>query len=396
MSKKADKFLNPNRNNYDDADETTRKVAPAMVQPNFGPLRTSVPMPVGFGASISTAPIKASMPVSKTKTSDNVYVWKLLAAPTLPEFHHLERTAVFVENMTPNQVAARISKVLFDRSIEAHYDNDKAKVTCVSSEGVDFRIRVYVGRNQYSHGVIVEVQHRFGSSLVFHCDTQAILDAAQGKSVPPPPILTSMNVLPEVLDDEDEYDNNGSEENGSFSLPSANSSLAVVDKMLNFPGFDSQYLGLQTLSSLVNPEKLSLTTARAVSTVLLQPDSEVGQKVFKCIVSRPKREQQDDDESSNMALRNLSLTILSNAMRASGKVPEFLRQPLRPVLLEDLRDAQHHPNTALLSATCLEYFIRGDHDTVELNEALEVALQVGEARSANLLAQTQKCLAAIR
>jgi hypothetical protein len=387
MSKKVDKFLNPKRNNYDDVEETTRRVAPSMVQPNFGPMNVSVQMPVGFGASISTAPIKASMPMSAS-TSDNVYVWNLTTAPTLPEFHPLERTAVFVPHIRPSDVAGRISKVLFDRSIEAQYDNIKAKVKCVSSEGVDFRIRVYAGRNQYSHGVIVEVQRRFGSSLVFHCDTQAILDSAQGKSVPPPPILTSMNVLPEVPDDEDECDNEEAL-NGTFSIPSAECSLAMVAKMLDFPAFDSQYLGLQTLSSLVNPEKLSLTTARSVSTLLLRSDSEVGQKVFWYNVSRPRkeqREQQRDDESSAVALRNMSLTILANAMRASGKVPEFLRQSIRPVLLEDLQHAQHHPNTALL----------GDHDTIELNEALEAARYVGEARNANLLAQANKCLAAIR
>ncbi|KAG7359865.1 hypothetical protein IV203_034963 [Nitzschia inconspicua] len=392
MSRKADKFLNPKRSMDDDVEETTRKVAQALVPPNFGPMRTSgLYMPGGFGDSISTASIKASGPIFKTSSSDHVYVWDLPAAPTLPQFHPLERTAVFIPRTTPSTVAARISKVLRDRSIEAHYDNEKAKVKCLSAEGVDFRVRLYTGRNHYSHGVIVEVQRRFGFSLVFHSDTQAILDASEGKPVAPSPILTSMDVLPEVSDDEN--DENDQQYDGDYSLPSAESSLDMVAKMLNLPGFDSQYLGLQTLSSLVNPEKLSLSTARAVSTNLLRSDSMVGLKIFGYIVSRPPQQQ----DGSAIMLRNMSLSILANAMRACGTVPEFLREPVRPVLLHDLKDAQAHPHTAWLAATCMEYFIRGDqHDAIELNNALEVAKEVGEARHVNLLAQANKCIAAIR
>jgi hypothetical protein len=346
--------------------------------------------PAGFGASISTAPIKASGPVSRN-SNNNIYVWNLPTAPTLPEFHHLEKTAVYVPNTSPSTVATRISKVLRDRSIEAHYDNDKAKVTCFSNEGVEFRIRLYVGRHPYSDGVIVEVQRRFGSSMVFYSDTQAIFDAAQGKPVAPPPVLVSMNVLPEVSDDEE---NDEEDDNGDYTVPSADSSLAMVAKMLSLSGFDSQYLGLQTLSSLVNPDKLSLSTARAVSTTLLRLNNEVGLKIFGYIVSRPQ-EQTPVDESA-MTLRNMSLSILANAMRSCGSTPELLREPLRPVLLQDLNDAEAHPNTALLAATCMEYFIRGDRDSMELHAAFEAARRVGEARHANLLAQANKCITAIR
>mmetsp|Transcript_27435 Transcript_27435/g.45370 ORF Transcript_27435/g.45370 Transcript_27435/m.45370 type:complete len:393 (-) Transcript_27435:163-1341(-) len=392
MSKKMDKFLNPKKNMDEDVEETTRKIAPAMVMPNFGPMPfmsipSSTQMPAaGFGASINTAPMKASLqgPSVQTK-SDNMFVWDLSSAPVLPEFHPLEQTAVFVPNVSPSTIAARISSVLRDRSIEAHYINDKAKVKCVTAEGVDFRIRLYRGRNQYSHGIIVEVQRRFGSSLVFHSDTQAILDAAQGKTAAPPSVMTSMNNLPEVSDEEYATD-----DDDDFPMPSADSSLAMVSKMLSLPGFDSQYLGLQTLSSLVDPEKLSLSTARAIATKLLRSDSEVGLKVFGHIVSR-----KPEDESA-MTLRNMSLNILANAMKACGVVPEFLREPLRPVLLDDLREAEKHPNTAVLSARCMEYFIRGDTDTMELNEAFEIAREVGEARHANLMKQAEKCISAIR
>lgn len=385
-----EEWLNPKRNMDEVEEETTRRVGgrgatPSMISPSFAPMpMPSMQMPNAFGSMINTAPMKASnMLGHRGQSSANIYVWGLSSAPTLPEFHPLERATVFVPNSTPSNVARRISGILRDRSIEAEYDDDKAKVKCTTAEGVDFRVRLYRGRGQFNHGIIVEVQRRFGSSLVFHGDTQAILDAAQGKPTPPPPVMTSMNNLPEVSDDEDD------DVDDYLSPPSAESSLSMVNKMLSLPGFDSQYLGLQTLSSLVDPENLSLSTARGVSNKLLSADSEVGQKVFASIVSKKS------DEASK-TLRNMSLDILANAMRACGKVPEFLREPLRLVLLEDLREAEKHPNTALLAAKVIEYFIRGDHDSMELNEAFEIALKAGEARHANLEHQARKCIAAIR
>jgi hypothetical protein len=131
------------------------------------------------------------------------------------------------------------------------------------------------------------------------------------------------------------------------------------------------------------------STARAVSVELLKVGSEVGNKVLTYIMIRKT------DESS-MSLRVMSLGILANSMKASSIVPDFLRAPLRPVLLQDLKESGSHPNTALYAAMCLEYYIRGDQDAMELNEAFDVALQVGESRHYCLMRQAQRCIASIR
>ena len=163
----------------------------------------------------------------------------------------------------------------------------------------------------------------------------------------------------------------------------------MVEKMLRLPGFDAQYLGLQTLSSLVDAEKMTLQTARRVSSALLKANCEVGQKVFSYIINRKT-------EESYASLRVLALGILANAMRASSIVPEFLRASLRPVLLQDLHNAEESPNVALYAARCLEYYIRGDFDTTELNEAFEAARKVGAARHKCLEEQAARCIASIR
>lgn len=435
--------LNPKINMDEDVEEVTRKIAPTMIMPSLGPMPT-MPMNTGMISALTStspsapAPTINTSPMMKMKfqfqrqekgnscngnvnsNKSSPFSWKLPSVPVLPEFHPLEKTAAFVPNCNsmPSEVTSRISDILRERSIEAQYENGKAKVKCKTVEGVDFRIRLYRGRGRYNHGIIVEVQRRFGTSLVFHSDTKAILDAAQGKVPPPPaPPMTSRINLPEVTDDDDdenEHENENDEEyqGCTGTRTTDHAALAMVAKIMKNPGFDSQYLGLQTLSPLVDSERLSLSTARAVAASLFQQESVVGKKVFDYITNNNKGstttttttargvfdDDDDDDDDSSMILRNMCLNILANAIRAYGKVPKFLTEPLRPALLQDLYDAEKHPNTALLSAKCMEYFVhhhQGDHhdtDITELSKAFEVAHKAGEARHANLMHQAKKCM----
>jgi hypothetical protein len=420
----------------EDAEEVTRKIAPAMIMPSLRPLPT---MPSGMSSSptFHASPLKASSALQKQQqtqqqtqqhgSSDSTnkptpFSWKLSFVPVLPEFHPLERTATFVPNAMPAEVASRISDVLRERSIEAKYENGKAKVKCTTAEGVDFRIRLYRGRGRYNHGIIVEVQRRFGFSLNFHNETQAILKGAEREvPAPPAPLMaasgntttttTTTTTLPQVSDGDDEDDENNYGATVAYPVPSAKSSLAMVAKMMKLPGFDSQYLGLQMLSPLVDSEKLSLSTARAVATSLFEEDCEVGEKVFEYVVKNTNSNSNnnnkstsrttkkpgvfdDDDDHNNpsMILRNASLSILANATKAHGTMPESLRETLRPALLRDLHDAETHPNTAFLAAKCLEYCIRDGRDHTELSTAFRVAYTAGESRHANLMHQAKKCM----
>eukprot|EP00980_Cylindrotheca_fusiformis_P004460 scaffold953_cov141-Cylindrotheca_fusiformis.AAC.4 len=366
------------KNMDEDEEEVTRRVGGA--RPNFrpNPGNMTFASPMMPAPMMNTAPAKAQASMQRQQRPKAV--WGLSSVPTLPEFHPLERTAVFVANAAPEALASRIASVLRELSIEASYDNAKAKVRCVSQEGVDFRIRLYRGRGEFRYGIIVEVQRRFGGGLNFHNETKAILDAAEGRR---PSLLTttvSSRALPEVSDDEEDY----------VPPPSGASSLLMVSKMLQIPGFDGQYLGLQTLSTLVDAEKMSSQTARKVGAELLKVDSEVGRKVFSYIINRRL------DDESYLELRALALSALANAMRATNMVPEFLRAQLRSVLLEDIKNAEKHPRIACYALSAMEYFIRGDKDAMELNDVFSFALATGEARHNQLMHQAQRCIAAIR
>uniref|UniRef100_A0A6T6E4C2 Uncharacterized protein n=1 Tax=Craspedostauros australis TaxID=1486917 RepID=A0A6T6E4C2_9STRA len=311
-----------------------------------------------------------------------VYKWQLHSVPQLPQMYTLEKTAVFVPHSTPGLVAERVSGVLRERSIEAAYDDDMAKVTCNTTDGVNFRVKLYSGRDKYSHGIIVEVQRRDGVSIGFHQHVQAILDAAEGKKTTPP--SHSMNALPMVYDDEEEDDD----------IPhatSSTSSLVMISKILSFRQQEDQVLGMQTLSSLVDPVKMGKQTSKAVSNEIMRETSEVGAKVLQYILSRPSH---DDETATN--LRIMGLGVLAHSLQSTGSVPEFVRSELRSRLLEDLREAEQRPRAALMSAKCLEHFVKGDHDTMELNEAFEASLKVGQSRHKELMQASERCILQIR
>ena len=313
------------------------------------------------------------------------FAWRLDRVPTLPECHVLESTAVFVPNAVPQVISERISDILRVRSIEAVYDDDKAKVKCVSADGVDFRVRLYRGRGKFNHGIIVEVQRRFGTSLNFHQDTMAILNKAEGKSVPPPPPsfgrdTTSSSSLPLIVSD--------SEEDEQASTDGS-SSLSMVEKMFEHPAHDTHSLGYQLLTSLTDSSKVGVKTARSVSSKLLEADNAVGSKVLSLVLDRK-------GEDELFKLRTCAFTVLANAMHAvKGDMSDTpLREQLSRVLIDELRDAQENPRLAVQAARCVEMLLhKNEQEDADMHSALMKANEVGAARHAGLEEQAQKCLA---
>lgn len=360
-------------NEDDVGHEETRRVG---FNPSFAPSNITfeapmAPMSHAQGAFSTAAPKAAAISVP---TTTGRFSWNLPEAPTLPEFHPLERTAVFVPNSEAPKVAGRISNVLRDRSIEASFDDDKGRARCVTGDGVDFRVRLYRGRNQYSHGIIVEVQRRFGTSLTFHSDCIAILDAAEGKTPSPPPLKPA--ALPLTAPQDDNY------------TPSAGSSLAMVARMLAFQGYDAQYLAMQTLTSLTDPAKVGPATSKSVSMELLGSSNDVGAKMLMLILSSPSA----NDEA--FELRVMAMNVLANVLEvAASGVPEQIKAQLRPVMKQDLNKAESNPRLATIAARCVEYMIDHDENASDIYyDALEAAFEAGSHRHAALMRQAEKCL----
>lgn len=350
--------------NAEDGEETSRRMVSS-----FDPSgAVQLADPICGGPTMQSVASKHAVPIVEPKK----FVWKLSEVPELTEFHQLEHRAVFVPNASPSEISARISNILHERSIQAVYDDDKAKVKCVTDEGVDFRIRFYTGRGEFSHGIIVEVQRRFGFSAVFHNETQAVLCAAQGK-VPPLPAICSLPLPPFDVEDNNESEN-------GFSA------LDMVAKLLRHPGCDSTFLGLQTLSSLTDSSKMGKTAARNAATSLMHLDSEVGGRILSIIL-----DVRGDDDM--FKLRTLAMTILANTMHtAELKVPQAVIEQIRPLLIQELRSANKNPRLAVQAARCVECLLPDDEYRWDLDEVLQIAHEAGMARHAGLQRQAQACL----
>lgn len=339
------------------AEEKTRRVA---FQPSFAPM-----------PSFEPAVVKAP-PAAVTKMPPAAPVregtWKLPAVPVLPKFHPLEQTAVFVPHSIPKEVSMRISEVLRERSIEATFDNEKAKVSCVTPDGVDFRVRLYGGRGEFDHGIIVEVQRRFGTSSVFYEDTKAILDAAEGKVPPPPPSLGGS--LPMVTEEHS-------------SPVNASSSLSMVSEMLNQPGHDTTFLALQMLSSLTDSSKMGAGTAKTISEELLRLDdsNEIAGNVFSLLMD-------ESGDGDAYKLRSLTFQAVANAFQSvNGNVSTLLQEQLSPLVIQALRDAEKSPRVAYQAARMASFLTSN-----ELRLPLRNALEVGKARHSALECQARMCL----
>jgi hypothetical protein len=373
------------------AEETTRRIGGAAFQPSFEPISTtfqpvSMPIETKFVGSTKTqrTPSVVAEPPKKTVKRG---IWKLRVVPDLPELYVLERTAVFVPHSNPEDVSMRISEVLRERSIEATYDDEPAKAKCLTADGVDFRVRLFRGRGSYSHGIIVEVQRRCGTSNVFFEETTAILDAAEDKvPMPPPPVLaksSTSNALP-LLKESGSMDQQ--EQESSPLHPS--SSLDMVSKMLNHRGYDTKHLALQMLVSLTDASKIGAKTAQCVSTEFLKLDdaNEVASSVLSLILDK----KVDDEDMAK--LRALAFQATANAFQAvNGEVSPILKEQFRCVVVDELREAKNTPRNALQAARIAELLVPEDTGS-DLHNALETAVEVGATRHAALQRQAQLCL----
>lgn len=395
---------------YDDeSEETTRRA----VGPSLSAQLLVEPVIIPASKGITTLGI-AGIGITNTSTTttpSSLALWEQPSAPQLPALHPLEATAVFVPQASALEVSRRLSDLLRRRSIEAVFECAAAKAKCRTADGVDFRIRLYRGRDAYAHGIIVEVQRRFGSSFGFYQDTVALLDAALDQPTADTSATTRIPLVPDDYQDDYQVD--------------AAQSLAFVEKLVLAAAaeggttcYDKQYLGLQTLQSLTDATRIGTDTALAISKELLRKSSNNNNnKVFDTLLqlvdkqATTKEQEQDADEDS-LYLQNMAMTALANAVvTLQGDIDiQLYQQQIRPILLKHLHQVEQSPRLAQLACMILEQVVRKNNnknnkddnkddsavvDESQLVTLLQEALAVGAARHAALEHHAKLCLDAI-
>lgn len=319
---------------------------------------------------------KSSSPLSKHQSNVATAAgnkWSVQQLEPLPAGFPLERTSRRV-NAVGSIVAERITACLFERSIEAKYNDVEGKAKCRTSDYVSFRIRLFAATgDDASTATIVEVQRRKGSAFNFMKDCRAILDAAEGlasrsHTAPMPTTLkpvSAMSCLQGVEIDNDD-DNHGQD-------------IKTTEELLSMDRSDSNLLAMENLEELTSRSSTSHSTVRLATKKIVSGENE-STGIRDAITSllqhsslqgdqshlRTTKDEMETDYDERM--HNLSLSVVHNALTFladEGSLTELVRMHtgwfhdiLIPVLIRDVDGARDRPHDAYLAAKCLPRPVR--------------------------------------
>ena len=278
----------------------------------------------------------------------------------------LERTHREIPDVEAEEVCSRISEALRVLSIEAEYDNEKAKAKCRTSDYSCFRIRLYAG-SEVGQPVIVECQRRSGPGMSFMQSCRAILSAAEGKAITaeaskkkvPPfmkcPIVNMkclQGVKPVTVDREADV----------------STALDKVIDLLRKDQHDSSVLAMENLCHLTDPIKTYPDTAvKASKTILVGNNDKYNvREEMTALLERdgvpPDFDHVDIGQNHADHLRHLALLVFSNSLALTSKdgslegaigKEEWFGEFLIPNLMDSVASCTTSPNNASVASCCL-------------------------------------------
>ena len=288
---------------------------------------------------------------------------------------------------------------------------------CISTTNVEFRIRLYRGRGEYKHGIIVEVQRRSGFNLSYMHDVYAILDAAEGKlqegNKSGAGICYPSNYSDVGAEDSDE-DLDTLENTGGLT------SLRVISDILCPPpqedGGDDQEVkveardfALSSLASLTSTASMGHSASK-FSNELLSDEAygDLRQAVFSNVgpsraTSSHAQDPQDSlahntpQRSSLKCLEVLS-NVTSSLKKDSSLLVNLLNQNDDDILLKlmvNIENAKINPRAADLSCSVLknvEGVVLSPYNKGRLATSLTEARLYGEECYLDLEVHAQQCL----
>lgn len=358
--------------------------------------------------SRSSAPLTSTSPAHDGTSSSSQWNVREHNVPTLPSFYPLEKSAVFVPQASAPMMASRITSVLQARSIVASYDTQNAKVDCVSKSHVEFRVRLYRGRGEYSYGLIVEVQRRSGFDLSYTQDMYAILDAAEGKTPEDlgdeiTPIYWYKETEGSCCSDEEDMD--------ALENTAGLTSLRVISDILCPQGNSSgasvegRDFALASLASLTSLDRMG-QVAVSLSNELLNSEAHacLRQAVFS-YVSRSAPSQSQEPQRPMLQSLEILANVATLSPSSSRKVLGQNDHELLLKLIVNIENAQLNPRVADLSCVILNSLCKSqvrEEDimlTAEYRQRLLPALMksgsIGRECYADLKRQSQQFLKCI-
>ena len=332
---------------------------------------------------------------------------------TVPLDFLLERTHKEIHGCGACEVACRISDALRDLSIEAEFDDERAKAKCCTRDFVSFRIRLFAS-GEGGTPVIVEVQKRSGQTMSFMQSCRAILSAAEGLKVAEQPqkkgppstfklpigeMQCLKGVPPVVITNED-----------------VRSYLEKSIELMRSDKRDANLLGIENLCLLTDPLKTALSTASRVSFYVVIGDDKCNIRDEIEVLSQRSAEtsafmqspmeegvdyfQQIHHHILRLFSNALLLTAQSGLLHDAVQSQSWFRGHLVPTLLDEIKNAALCPNNSHVAAKCLHSLMCSD---VACDEVLALdglvtlrsARVFGHRRHEQLATESDRCVKAL-
>jgi len=399
---------------------------PMMRSVTLAPPRTAlksmhiVPPPIGLECpqKLKKSPVvdyKVGEIIKSKSNSPTLHVsnWNVtnVSLKCVPDYHILERTSRFIVGTTVSVISARISDCLRARSIETSFNDDKAKARCSNSDCIKFNIRLYSGRGDYNHGIIVEVQRRSGSSPSFTKDCAAVLDAAEGSVCEESPLAKPLRPVEELACVKDLFI-----KPRMLGEPSVETDVTQIPfDLLTDNRLDANILGMDCLCSLTDVNYSTQDMAVQVSQNIF---SSSNRKIVEKILSimrddRCPIDEEDPDADSTLysKLRLLALTVIVNILSLTKidsnliniKSQSVFDDDLISVLVECLKNSQGHCFEASIAAKGLSILFSSAYcpDAKKKMQhiggvaALYQAHEYGSKYHSSLAKETEICLHAL-
>jgi len=370
--------------------------------PSFGGLGFSLPGPGlkrdfrhGKGKEICTKEWSGKVVVPKE--------WKVDSLEQVPEDFPLERTSREIE-ADGSEVASRISDALRMLSIEAEYDDEKAKAKCRTDDFVSFRIRLFAA-TEAGQPVVVEVQRRSGSAASFMRSCRAILNSAEGKETETPQMkgppsfkkpIGQMKCLEGIAGVQKEQE--------------SKDAFEKAVELLRSEELDINVLGMEDLVLLTDTEKTSGPTALYVSKNIVTEEDYIREVVTRELERNVFPESDLVSDKMEEKMQKLALKLLTNAFDVTAKngslkdavgSQEWFSECVIPLLMTQMKSANDSPNAACMAACAMKSLLSCSHDALryvdELGgaEAFLEARTVGEKVHEKLATEAAECITII-
>jgi len=340
---------------------------------------------------LKSSSIEISFPKRLREKSSYSSNWKI--SPGMleckPPHYQLDPQSRMVTKSNANDIAARVSDCLRRRSIAAKFSTDKAKAKCVTSEGVEFRIRLFAGKGKFVGGVIVEVQRRSGWKSSYQQDCFAILESAECDVVG-----DCDNLKDSLFVSNDLVEADGKE----------TKCLELAKKLLSNSLVESNMLGLESLTSLTDSRKCGEVAALRTARALFDSENSNILEIVKNLATDKKMISASLSEEALKRAHFMSLTTLMNSTSLLSQSRELTQVIVRnawienllvPALMTELNDTTN-PHKGATAARCLNTItcvsIAAAKTAIDLGalRVLETVHKHGTKTHANLARETSQ------